>query len=140
MPQPPNDSDIVYAEALPDQCPPSVAVDAAYPLVLRFVPAASADEVVDEHFLSFEALGEPLRKNIDPCSWASCSLFESERCAGFKDAAKLPKMREKRVAVLSLPEGAGRSTRNSRGHIHLWRYAGFDPLSLVTEVRDHGNS
>ena len=128
-----------FSEPLPPQCPPANAVDAAYPKALRLVDASKVDEVCEKEFLSYAALGNS-RPNVDPCAFASCSLFESETCKGFKAALKLPKLRGKKIAEISIPQGSGLSTRSSSGHIHFWRFIGFDPIPFVKEVREHANS
>jgi hypothetical protein len=127
----------VFHECLPPHCPPNGATDASYPSAIRLVDASSVDQLVETEFSSFAALGEN-RRGCDPCDLASCSLFESERCESFRNAVRLPRLRSKKIAEISIPLGSGLSTRNSSGHIHFWRFASFDPISSVKEVRDHG--
>ena len=78
---------VVFFEQLPPSCPPPEALEKAYEKVFRFVmtnPPTKAD------FLSHQAKGKPCPKNIDPCRWSSCSIFQSKA----KALGALPKMKQ----------------------------------------------
>lgn len=126
-----------YHEELPVSCPPADAVDAAYPLVIRFVDSPSKADLSDSDFKSFAALGLSCRPNIDPCRWASCSFFESTSCKGFITATKIPKLKRKYLAELKIPFGAGLSMRSEKGHIDFWRFSNFNPIHEVLKVREN---
>jgi hypothetical protein len=123
-----------FLEALPDLCPPRDAADAAYPAAFRFVKIDNKDDLCDEHFLSHAALGQSKPLQVDGCSWASCSLFESRTCADYVRVSKIPKFKNKRIAKLNVPFGTGLSMRSSGGHINLWAYHGCALPDLVQEI------
>ena len=99
----------------------------------RFVPTPKQSELAIDHFLSFAALGED-RPSTDPCLMRACSLFSSRTCVGFKKALKLPKLRQKHFAEVSIPKGAGQSLENDKGHISFWMYGSFSPMDHVQQV------
>lgn len=125
-----------YFENLPDQCPPCRASDASFDSALRFVSSVDPKKLTIDDFKSYAALGQR-RPNTDPCELASCSFFKDSGCKGFKAARKLPKLRQKPVARLSIPQGSGKSTVNEKGHIHFWMYVSFDPLTHIQEVIEY---
>lgn len=122
-----------YFETLPEDCPPRAATDQEHKEAWRFVKAQSLDEIEMNCFLSQNAKGE-IRPGVDPCGLASCSLFESTKCEGFLSARKFPKLRGLSSVRLSIPKGAGVSKKDSRGHIHFWMFADFDPISRIEEL------
>ncbi len=122
-----------FKEELPEKCPPASAKDVEHLKVLRFVDCA---EVKVEDFHSHRALGLQI-KGATECDLAACSLFTCTKSKGFIRARKFPRLRNKAVAVLDIPEGAGLSLINSDGHVNFWMYNSFDPLSAVTEVYEN---
>jgi len=127
---------VQFLEELPEQCPPGEAAELEHENALRFVSSDEVTSLSVDDFLSYAALGQT-RRNADPCDTASCSLFKSEDCEGFRTARKFPKLRTKPVAKMSIPTGAGMSIVNKKGHIHFWMYKCFDPLKHVVEVIPH---
>jgi hypothetical protein len=116
----------VFAENLPDQCPPSTAVDAAWTNVFRLT---DDQPVTEESFASHAALGKGIPKSLaNLCAWSSCSLTTEP--ATLK---KLKKLRHKFAVKLDIPAGAGRTLKKGI-HIDFWRYANFDVLSAVVAV------
>ena len=116
----------------PTNCPPSEAEDKAF-VAWRFVSTSNQTELAMDHFLSFAALGE-FRPGADPCVMRACSLFASRDCSGFKSARRLPKLRAKHIAEVSIPNGAGQSLENNKGHISFWMYSSFSPMDHVQQV------
>ena len=120
----------LYAEALPSECPPTVAQDShipeAYRLVANRLPALG-------DFASKAHRGEPNLTGANDCSWASCSLFKD-----VKPLRKLTRLRLEYpfIAKLSIVEGTGRHIANDRGHIDFWRYTGKCLSACVIAVED----
>ena len=120
-----------YWEVLPQQCPPADAADVAISEAYRLV---GANPPAKDHFASYAKLGKPKPPTVDPCSWASCSLFTS--LTHLRNMSALPKIRDAGapfVAKLSLPVGAGMS-RLKRKHVDFWMFDTFDPTSAVSQV------
>lgn len=119
-------SSVIFAESLPDQCPPIDAQELDLIEVYRLLKPA---ELTPSSFASHAALGKERPSPVDPCRWASCSLV--------LDAAlmkKLPKFKNCRSAVkITIPASAGRSKINGN-HIDFWPYAGFSHLSTDYSV------
>lgn len=120
----------MYGEVLPEQCPPAHANDNGYPQAFRLV---ANDPPVAADFRSKAAEGKACAKNVDPCQWASCSLFT----AWPGELVKLGRIRRRysHVATLSIQQGVGRSLAAS-GHVDYWRYANVDLSSFVTAVAE----
>lgn len=125
---------MTFFETLPELCPPQSAEDFAYPSAFRFVKVDAKSDLCNEHFLSHAALGQPKPKQVDGCSWASCSLFESLDCDDYIRVSKIPKFKNKRLAKLKVPFGIGVSLRSSGGHINLWAYEDCVFPDLVQEI------
>jgi hypothetical protein len=124
---------MTFAEVLPPQCPPQgasdVSIDKAYRAVPNMTPKA-------KDFASHAALNKHLHENVDPCRFASCSLFLSKEKL-ITLTTRLPKMRAKTpyIAELSIPLGAGISVIDQKSaHIDFWSYAGFDQSAAVQKV------
>jgi len=119
---------MVYAEALPPQCPPAEAVDTPHAAIYRLIPAKT---VTADCFKSHAALGKP--GGPDPCKNASCSLLRDPR-RWLKAWPKLKKFNGF-AAKMSIPEGSGQSLADkNQNHVHFWPYASFNCVSAVTEV------
>ena len=119
----------MYAEELPEECPPPHAEDVELGIVWRFV---SGPDATAADFLSHAALGKPCANGADECRWASCSLIPTEDAMRAK--AKLPGLRTKTPIKIQIPLGSGRSISTAQ-HIDFWRYVGFDPLeNLIKEA------
>ncbi len=74
-----------------------------------------------------------MRADADPCSWASCSLFEGDEHTA--NMMKLPFFKRFTArALLEIPAGSGRSLRGKNGHIDFWAYSGFLFCSVVQKV------
>lgn len=87
--------------------------------------------MTQEDFKSHAAQGKPVPPGVDPCRWASCSLFT------VKDAAikLLPQIRGKYsfVATLKLATGCG-YMKEGNGHIDFWMFEFFHPVAVVVLV------
>jgi hypothetical protein len=123
---------VTYAEDLPPSCPPGEAKDVPLEVVYRFLTSDAANA---REFRSHAAQGKPNRTNVDPCSFASCSLLADFE----KYLTNLPNMRKAHthVARLQIPEGVGRSNpkkKNGTVHFDFWCYAGQSLADCVEEV------
>lgn len=120
---------LTYAEELPDQCPPSDAIEGvvakAYRLCEHIHPLPS-------DFASKAAREEQLPNGEDLCRWSSCSLYEKA-----SSLRKYKRLRAKYpyMAELSIPEGVGRwAISGKRGHVDFWRYAGNCLTDHIVQV------
>jgi hypothetical protein len=116
-----------YMEDLPPSCPPDTAVLKAYDGVWRYV---TSNPPVPSDFQSL-ASAKDAPPTVDPCRWASCSVFLT------KDAAyqKLPKMRAryKFLAKITITAKCGFTSRQKL-HIDFWRFKTFKPNLLEIEA------
>ncbi len=119
---------IVFRESLPDNCPPTDAVNVAYDAIYRFLPSNPPE---DSHFDSYAAKEKPRPEVVDLCRWSSCSFFLAKKTA----IKLLPKLRGrfKFLACLKVPEGSGLS-KEKKGHIDFWFFNTFDPLSAIVKT------
>lgn len=123
-----------FAEKLPDACPPPEASETKFNPAYRIVRANPPNQGC---FASNTKLGQHQPAGVDPCRFASCSLFTDIQKA--KNIARLPKFRnsEPKIAKLLLPATAGVSILNKETkHIDLWFYEGFDPLSAIVTLEE----
>jgi len=116
-----------FMEALPPACPPEDAVLRVYEQVWRFV---RTNPPSDKDFQSYAGLGKRPPPEMDPCRWASCSLFASKRTAYLF----LPKLRNRFrfLARLQITDKCG-YTKLTRAHIDFWRFETFKPTILDVE-------
>lgn len=122
----------MYCEELPPSCPPAKAIEDAIGPVFR---RTDQDPPSKDDFVSHAALGKKAAFPVDPCRWASCSLFrDKSQIANI--SSKLPKPRTfaNFIAELTIPAGSGRWIEGKKGHIDFWMYGAFDPLTAVTTV------
>ncbi len=128
-----------YAESLPDQCPPSNAINTDERMVLRLVKNSHFSE---SDFYSHAKLNKPLPKDVCECRWASCSVFSLPEGKHVAQAiSKLPKVRDRKyVATIKLSPIAGKMEISSsrRGHIEFWMYDSFNLKDSICEVKELG--
>ena len=120
----------MYLEPLPEECPPNDAVEKEYPEVWRALPS---DHVLDEHFFSKTKAGNKLPEGMDPCRFASCSLYTAHSPAA--KMLKFPKFQGGAVAKLTIPGAAGRAKKKKQ-HVDFWAYSEFKFLDFVLEVKN----
>lgn len=120
----------MYCEVLPPSCPPADASEHDLQTVFRRIDSSTA---TPQDFMSHAALGKKALHPVDPCKWASCSLFRSKTQV-VNISARLPKPRSfaNFVAELNIPAGSGKWMEGKRGHIDFWAYAAFNPLTAVS--------
>lgn len=121
-----------FKEQLPAECPPNSLPHLTKRTVIRFIPAKPA---LPEHFESYASQGEPLRRGVCPCAWASCSVFvdtmKPEQIAGL---LKFPKLRNMKFqAFVDIDATSGMGSIKASGHIDLWMYESFDPVAAVAK-------
>lgn len=127
-------------EPLPLQCPP----EGARPLSGLFVRLV-AGPTIDASFCdSFNAMGRPLKKKMDPCVWAACSLvvYDEEwvdgpiaRVVDFAKDAKLLTHKPFGAIMRLTPEcGLGYRGWEESPHFSFWMASNFDPSSAVKKV------
>lgn len=119
-----------FREALPEMpanatCPPSDANRPERQTVIRLVAAAPPKS---DDFCSYHTLGKPKPIDVDPCRWASCSVFTTKPAL-----AKLPRIRKrfKFIAELEIDEDSGVVKAGHGGHLDLWMFSDFDPLQAI---------
>lgn len=121
---------IDFGEDLPEQCPPTEAVDDVLQQVFRLV---EHNPPTEDCFKSHAAKGRPLPSTgVSPCAWASCSLFKESGAL-----TRLSRLKKKfpYLASLTIPAESGRHTSNGV-HVDFWRYATFNISSAVTSVTE----
>lgn len=121
-----------YAEQLPANCPPGEADDVQHQTLYRLLRTGQA---APEEFHSHAALGRRNRTNVDPCSFASCSLLADYQ----KYLDDIPGLRKAHthVAKLSIPNGYGKSkAKNTKGNVHVdfWCFHGKSLQECVVEI------
>lgn len=121
---------MTYKEDLPDQCPPGQSEDVALVNICRFLPFPEGD---NRNFASHRALGKN-SGSASECDARSLSLQWPDAVPGLLSAKKTAFFKKMKIALLSVPEGAGRSIDNNRGHVHLWMYADYDPHGSIITV------
>lgn len=118
-----------FKEKLPKQCPPIDAEDRSYDEIWRALPETTPKP---EHFLSKAATETCTLPDIDPCRFASCSMFTTKNSAS--KILGFPKYRNGALAKLNLPVGAGLSKKKKQ-HVDFWAYAGFDFVGAILEIK-----
>jgi len=117
----------IWAEILPDGCPPPDAEkpnNEAYFRLVDAVPPAISD------FQSTRAL-YPERKVRDECIARSVSIFGTEdRC---KNAKLLPALKGKEIFKIQLPPESGLVKETGRDHYSWWRLGSFDIVGYCKE-------
>lgn len=121
-----------YAEPLPDNCPPLEAEDTEHQTLYRLLRKGEADS---EEFASHAARGRSNRTNVDPCSFASCSLLADYQ----KYLDDIPGLRKAHthVAKLLIPNGYGKSkAKQTKGNVHVdfWCFQGKSLQECVVEI------
>jgi hypothetical protein len=131
-------SKMTFLEQLPDQCPPVDAKEYDFVVAYRVV---ICDNPSIEDFRSHAARNKIRPEAVDPCRWASCSIFLS-RDSAIEIARKLPKPRYKSpfLAAFPISMGDGVSLLKSKSpHVDFWMYADFDPIASIVETESvHG--
>lgn len=120
-----------FKEALPEQCPPSGAIDDALDGVCRFLPFSPPES--SKNYQSHAELGKPTG-NATECKARSCSLFRYSHVA--KQAMKIGAFRKMKVAILNIPQGSGMHLNGKNGHIDFWMAADFEPANSVAQLCD----
>jgi hypothetical protein len=120
----------MYAEDLPESCPPMKATDKPIEKVYRLIKAAN---VSDKCFHSKAKLKEENKAKADPCVFASCSLVIDP----VEQIQRYPKMRGTFAfaAELNIPIGSGKSDgKKHSNHVNFWPFKTTDMKSLVIDV------
>ena len=124
----------MFREHLPEACPPLDAQEPSNLVVYRLIPDLPA---VALHFASHASLGKKMPGGIDPCRWASCSVFASMESVN--DLRKLPKFKLYKWAIkLVLGSEAGRVKSGEAGHYDWWIYSGYDPIAVAIPTACEG--
>lgn len=119
-------SSFTFKEQLPPSCPPQSAVLKGYEAVWRFV---SANPPTDQDFMSY-ASQKPAPPGVDPCQWASCSVFTKKEAA-FQKLPK-PRARFSYIACIKITAKCG-FTVERKSHVDFWRFSGFKPTIISVE-------
>lgn len=106
-------------------CPPPEASPPERQKVIRFVASAAPSA---QDFWSHHALGKMKPPEVDPCRWASCSVFTTQPAIN-----KLPSIRRrfKFFVEMEIDETSGVIKSGMGGHIDLWMFSAFDPLQAI---------
>lgn len=121
---------VMYAEDLPDDCPPMKATDRAFEKVYRLV---KFKDITDESFYSKAKLKEENPTKANTCVFASCSLVIDP----VEQIRRYPKMRGTfaYAAELSIPMGSGRSEgKKHSNHVNFWPFKTVDMKAMVVDV------
>lgn len=126
-----------FLEPLPESCPPDSASSLSNGTAIRLLKNNSP-KIQD--FKSYSSLGKGCPKNMDPCKWASCSMFIAENDnAAYDQAAALvclPKLKRfSFAAFVSISPRIGVAEVGSHSkHADYWLASDFDPAESVTKV------
>jgi len=120
-----------FKENLPEQCPPADASEAALESVCRFLFFSPPDAI--ENYASHIELGKPTG-SAPECKARSCSLFKMSNAA--KQAKKIGIFKNRKIAVLNIPEGCGAHSNGKNGHIDFWQARNFSPSTAIVNVYD----
>lgn len=127
----------VFAEDLPDGCPPA---DAYRPSsTIRVIRMVAGAPVPSDAFLSHSMLGLTRPKSVSECDWSSCSVHLERENSGsvnqVKQMQKLPKIRgKKHAAILEIDGQTGYLLNNAGAHCHFWMFGTFDPFAAIVKV------
>jgi hypothetical protein len=120
-----------FCESLPTGCPPAdshdLGCDTAFRLISNRTPTR-------DDFTSYAAKQESMPPNVDPCRWASCSLFADLETIVKKRSAFKKLKKYKFAAELTIPPGSGRICGDS--HLDFWMYDTFNPLQAIAQIRE----
>jgi len=122
----------LFKEMLPGGCPVDEARNLPEQVVVRLVSREALDAT---DFASHAALGKSRPDEICPCKWSSCSVFGGRK--GLQtaiDMVALPRYRKRfsHLAHLQIDGRSGLGVVNDKsGHIDLWMFSSFDPVSAV---------
>jgi hypothetical protein len=119
-----------FLEPLPAGCPPDNAHEGACANVFRLT--VGPNPTLDD-FASKAALKEPMPPRLDPCRWASCSLFPSPDVVQKKRNTFKRLKAFKYAARLNISAGSGKLIRDET-HIDFWVYDTFDPGQAIVSV------
>lgn len=118
----------IWAEPLPDSCPPTDAKSPNYEAYFRLVN--TVPPTIND-FLSTRA-EFPERKMTDECIARAVSLFSTEvRCQNVK---KLPTLKDKIIYKIELPPECGVLSKTGRDHYSWWRFDKFDIANYCREL------
>lgn len=119
----------MFAETLPNGCPPSDAIESDGRMAIRLLKSPNPTE---KDFYSHAKLGKRKPESVSFCVWASCSLSSIQSATNLP---KLPKLRGKDYYTkIILKKESGMLKVSDSGHIDFWMYATFDPVGASTGV------
>jgi hypothetical protein len=123
--------ELIWAEDLPDKCPPA---DADVPDGLVFYRMVSSSTPIDRDFWSIRKLNPHQGYQNSECRAMSTSMFdELSQCQA---RLKLPTHRDKSVVQIALNRGSGvvKQTGSNRSHHSWWRSAAYDSFISVNDI------
>lgn len=126
-------ANLKFAENLPAQCPNGGASRELRQGYWRFVMVKYAEglsAVDSKAFSSQHGRGLICPPTIDPCDWASCSMFSEPRA---RKMALISPFKNKPAVCLDITPDAGPSRLDEDGHLHLWRLKDYDLTQDITE-------
>lgn len=121
-----------YREKLPKpNCPPE---DAAPLAAQQLVRLARSEDVTDEDFKSYAALGLPC-SNGRECEWSACSMFLHTVTKSQLDGLrKFPNLRDKKIVVfVKVDQDSGLAKVSKTKHVSLWMFKAFEPVNSITK-------
>lgn len=125
----------VWAEQLPDNCPPETARTPSGAIYYRMVdtyPPTGRD------FFSHRKLRPDAAFNTDECLALSVSLFSAlQACA--RTRKRYPALRRKKIVCLEIPPRGGVMLRtgHDKKHYSWWRLDAYDPLPVCRLIEEH---
>jgi hypothetical protein len=122
----------VWAERLPENCPPEDAREPQHEVFYRAVKKLPA---IIEDFYSMRALAPQKKFKNRECISFACSIISSfQNC---QQISLLPCHNGEIVISLTLPPESGviKQTGPNNSHFSWWRKKAFNPLLFINEVQ-----
>lgn len=129
---------ILFAESLPDDCPP---IDAEPPAAQKFIRFADGPTPSAVAFLSYTGLGKPVNGGASLCQYASCSMLTVKSRGELRALWALPKYRRfSHAMIVDVHPGAGLAKIGKKGHVDVWLYASFNAVAAVSATVAQGEA
>lgn len=127
----PNNDEEIWAEELPDGCPPEDAIPPNNEVYFRLVESIPPTE---RDFHSHKKLYPNKPYRVGKCQALSCSLYSSLR--NCRNLTKKNIHSHKKIVQLILPPESGviKQMGENRTHFSWWRFKDFNVIDFCVEV------
>jgi hypothetical protein len=122
----------IWAEELPDNCPPT---DAIQPNNMPFYRLVGNIPPEERDFWSHRKLYPNKDFGLSECVIRACSVISNlDQC---RILLKLPTQQGKLIVEITLPPESGliKKTRKNQYHYSWWRKKDFDPIPICVEIK-----